>query len=1642
MCNRFKNFVSCHVHEQSLDTAATPEDFAEREIELGTGYLVTTDHGTMQATRKVYDLAKAKGLRPILGCLMPGQEIHTLGGVKNVEDIVVGDLVLTHKGRFCPVTKVMSRDYNGPVYTIYRGVNGDRGITVTEEHPILIADERKQVQWVQAKDVVGGKNDRPSGGLRYGYKSYVLLPRLRGTVKSIRCSEERKLETRGQVLPLSLPLTPDLAYFLGLHCAEGWTDRDQDGSAGLTFNINEREFQKFCVDFLKTTFDINVSVYDRPERGSTDLVYCHKQWSAVLARLCGVGAHNKRVPSEILCSRSRAVRKAFLRGLLDGDGKKGASNTLKVSSKALAWGARLLAIDFGSYTTPIERNDQGRRSWSLELQLKAKWRRSFWVNPKGKGGGGRWRAYPVRDVVLGHYSGKVYNFTVFGDNSYVSDCILHNCEGYVRDDNCPILLSAGIQKDEKGTLSEYAKYFHATLHARDQAAYEAMIRILSRTDLHRSEKHGSERKPLFTWADLEELGAYNITATSSCLAGMVQRHLVDQQNVDGAIAYYEKFRSIVGPQNWYVEIYPHVCDSYWQSACFVTWADGTKERFPTWRQFKTSVGDGKLEDLSKKLKDKVFPADKLPVVNAMMLNRKWTDCPPKPFLKIELLEGFFKNECTPWAPDGDLQLACNKFLIELADYYGDPVLVADDSHFTKREQKIVQDVRLMSGGNKWRFAGSYHRQDSAEAFAYFNAKLGVDEKTFEGWVENTYNWAKRFDGFELKSRKSLPTSFYPEDTLGHTIDLIEKVGRMDWDDSRYVERLKEEISRLHDNGTIDLLPYFFLAAEAIDVYAQRGEPTGPGRGSAAGVLLTYLLGITHVDPLKYKLSLDRFLTLTRIKAGKLPDVDLDFPHRDWLVDPQNGWLQKRFGDCYAQISVDTTLKLRSSVKDVARVEYGYVPPDIEALAKNLPESPQGVSDYDFVFGYKAGESWVEGQLDKDPTLMEYVKKYPKQWEKVQGCLGLSRQKSRHACAYIIANEPVSNFIPLTKISDVTVTSFTAPSVEAAGGLKMDFLVINSLNDIKHAIQLIQARHGGYIQEPMILNQKKVPGHRIVPIPGGGFADIWDLPEDQDVFNDFCTGHTETVFQFNTNSAVGWLEHFNHVKGYDSDGKARMALDSIEALGAFTALARPGPLDYHVETVDGDRHNMLVEYAIRARGGRATGALPILDQLLPETYGVIVYQEQLEAVFREVGNTTADQAEEFRRDIAKKAMKKVAKHKEVWMPGAIASLGKETAEELWASMETFGQYGFNKSHAISYVIISYACAYLKHHYPLEWWTAVLRNADKNEINETFWRYCGHLIDHPDVNRSGDRFEIINERIRAPLSLMLGIGDKAHRQLCEGRPYANIDDFCAKNEAFKRSGATKVLDDQGKPVMVQNKKTGELIVKMRAGHSALNKSVVGTLIVSGAMDSLFPEGLTTTEQLQLYFEAAARAAGKKRPKNDIPAKFLNIDALSKFQMRKSVLPAYTEELLPLIANLQEPRLFFNDNERGCWRSQRGVVPFVSATELERLDSMRPWPEDMDGGLRVACAAFVMAERQFNYGGGKQACEYIFDVSGGRVKSVRWPPRGEKKLDSNDTLTGAVVVVLLSKWKEDKPFSVEDLIVVQPALDNSKDKEESPE
>jgi DNA polymerase III alpha subunit len=738
-----------------------------------------------------------------------------------------------------------------------------------------------------------------------------------------------------------------------------------------------------------------------------------------------------------------------------------------------------------------------------------------------------------------------------------------------------------------------------------------------------------------------------------------------------------------------------------------------------------------------------------------------------------------------------------------------------------------------------------------------------------------------------------------------------------------------------------------------------------------------------------------------------------------------GWLQERFGDCQAQVSVLTTLKLKNSVKDVARFTLGVVPQDIEDLVKKFEMPPQGLSDLRFIMGWSDDEGNHQGSIERDEALKTYISKYPEQWAIAKSALALPRQRGRHASAFVIAPKPISDFIPITSVSGIKVTAFTGSEIENVGALKFDFLVVLCLRDIQSCLQLIASRKNQLSPVEQNVNGRKVPSHRLVLDPvSHNFVDIWDLPTDLDVYKDVSQGKTETVFQYNTASAVQWLRQFNHIRPDGTPG-----INSIAAMAAFTALDRPGPLNYVVSNPDvpGQKHNLLVEYARRVRGlPGSKDILPEFDALLPDTYGLIVFQEGLQKVYQNLTGCTGGEAEAFRRLSAKKKPEEMAKLYTFFTERAAPKIGLNKAKEVWSGLLEFSAYSFCQAHSVGYVVISYACAWLKHYYPLEWWCSVLKNAKKEEVTEKFWPYVENIVDLPDIKLSKPTWAIVGDRIRAPIDLCYGIGETAHAQLNQYAPYESADDFCKKIVEYRKAGA----------------------VEGKWRRSAITIGTMHTLFVAGILDSLFDPNLSIAERIEQYQTLLKRytlAEGKKYNKSKV--QYPTLDALGRFQVKKDVLPAYSEDIRNLMS--VNDGLYFTENETGdllyhykAWSREAreevdSVDRVVSRADLVDVDTALELPQN---GFKCAIVGHVDNLETFSYQNKSKSAKKVFiDACGFKKEVVSWPGQdGGYPAEVTNLKVGSIIVGVITKTDLNKGWSFRKLQLIRGPVEKVKDEE----
>jgi intein/homing endonuclease len=760
--------------------------------------------------------------------------------------------------------------------------------------------------------------------------------------------------------------------------------------------------------------------------------------------------------------------------------------------------------------------------------------------------------------------------------------------------------------------------------------------------------------------------------------------------------------------------------------------------------------------------------------------------------------------------------------------------------------------------------------------------------------------------------------------------------------------------------------------------------------SAGGFLLSYLMGITHIDPIKYGLYSSRFLTIDRIQQGNIPDFDGDFESRIPLVgkDGDSGYLYNKYGNKAAQMSTRTLLRIKSAILDANRfMNGGKVEDSVAELSKSLPTTPQGVEDKDFVFGYEDDDgNHQEGLLEKNNALQKYAVERPQEWEIVTRALSLARQFSRHACSYAVADRPIEDIVPIFEVGGVNrVTQPESKQCEFAGLIKYDFLVVSSLKDIRFCLDYI--------------NEKNTPKDT-VKMETGHFIDkgkktfIWDLPEDPDVFKMLAHGKTETVFQLNTVSVTPFVK--------------RIQPQNITDCAVITSLVRPGPLDFKDKDTG---RNMVEEYTLR-RHGQSEGKIDILNKMIPETYGVIVFQEQVTKLAKDLANMSVIDSENVRIAVGKKKKKLIESLKPKFIEGASEKVGVETATVIWDMMETFARYGFNLSHAVAYSVISYACAYLKHYYPLEWWAGVLSNAKDKEINETFYKYVKDMVLPPDINLSTERMSIDYSvgKIRNKLSMIAGIGNKSAEKIVNGRPYSNIQDFVNK----KVSGAAMtrklihvgVLDSLFSP-------TDTLLVKMKKFEDATQISAFEDkmesydIMINKAQDEKTIDKLTKNKNT--FF--------KKGPKPSvIDDLYIGLTPVRDYQIKKNIFPTMNLDLNKIVIDYSNTEIIKKPKYPVIINNFGEEFPLLTGEQLQQIDET-----NVAQAFRFCVPAYIIDASEFSYQkGSKLALKLILDSSGYVSEKVLWPNYDTGVLEYSPDLKKGAVCFFFYYKKPDKPYT----------------------
>jgi len=720
-------------------------------------------------------------------------------------------------------------------------------------------------------------------------------------------------------------------------------------------------------------------------------------------------------------------------------------------------------------------------------------------------------------------------------------------------------------------------------------------------------------------------------------------------------------------------------------------------------------------------------------------------------------------------------------LNRLSHETGLPLVATNDSHYLRKEDARAHEILLcvqtgknMSDPNRMRWATpDFYLKTRDEMMELFGE--------LEDAVDRTWEIAQRchvalekiqepFPKFDVPPEHSTDTYFEYVARQGFEkrrgrLEAMRAKGALKHDLAEYAERLDREIKMIQD---MKFSGYFLVVWDFIRYARDHGIPVGPGRGSAAGSLVSYAMQITDIDPLQYGLLFERFLNPERVS---FPDVDVDFcmNRRGEVIH----YVTEKYGrEQVAQIITFNTLGARAAIKDVGRVlDVPFA--EVERLTKMVPN----------ILNIKLQEA-----MDQEPGFAEAARKDPRVDEVLKVALrleGLARNCSVHAAGVVISPQPLRELVPLYKTNrDEIVTQFDMNGLDKLQLLKMDFLGLTTLTLIQDALRLIEKRHG------------------VVLVPE-------DLPlDDKATYEIFSKGFTSGVFQFESGGMRDILRRYQPSR--------------LEDLTALNALYRPGPL----------QGGMVDDFIERKWGRRAVQYdLPELKELLEETYGVIVYQEQVMQISNRLAGYSLGEADVLRRAMGKKNAEEMAKQRQRFIQGAVGrSLPQRKVEKIFELMEQFAGYGFNKSHSAAYAYLAFVTAYLKAHYPVDFMAALLTSETGNTakvvkyINEC--REMGITILPPDVNHSDWSFTPDGQAIRFGLGAVKNLGQSAvdaiGRARAELKSFRSLDQFCEKV-------------DMG----------------------AVNHRMIESLIRSGAMDSLAGTRSQKIAALDSAMESGQRA-----------------------------------------------------------------------------------------------------------------------------------------------------------------------------------------
>ena len=748
-------------------------------------------------------------------------------------------------------------------------------------------------------------------------------------------------------------------------------------------------------------------------------------------------------------------------------------------------------------------------------------------------------------------------------------------------------------------------------------------------------------------------------------------------------------------------------------------------------------------------------------------------------------------------------------LAALAEKHGIKLVATNDAHYIRKEdakmQKVLMAIAFRStlDAGEEDFTGSGDGMGDSKYFPTDEFYLKTYDEMlkalpgYEQALDNTMEVVKKCDPYFIRKEPLLPSYMPPDGLTSEQYlrklteeGLIRRYGAID---ETVRERSEYELSIITRMNFVD---YFLIVWDFINYARSQGIPVGPGRGSGAGSIVAYAIGITNIDPLKYQLIFERFLNPERVSN---PDFDIDFcvDRRGEVID----YVVQKYGKPnVSQIATFGTMATKAAIKDVGRV-FNVEFSEMNKITKMIPT---GAGKMHITQLLGRGVDKEGNPVQGIPELMEIYNNDPSarrvldMAEKIEG---MPRQIGMHAAGVIICRDPIADHVPLAKTNeDIVVTQYDMIVDEELGLLKMDFLGLTTLTDIKKALDNIKKSTGSALDFDKI-----------------------DY-DDQKVYELIGSGDTEAVFQLESGGMKGFMRELKPV--------------NLEEIIAGISLYRPGPMDSIPDYIKNRKNRDHIEYMH-----------PLLEPILKITFGIIIYQEQVMQIVQKLAGYSMGGADNIRRMMSKKKLAAMEAEREVFIhggvdkkkgtviPGCVANgVDAKKANEIYDTLIKFADYGFNKSHAAAYAHLTYQAAYLKTYYPVEFFTAILNNRI-TKLDE-LTHYLTYLKDvkisvlPPSINKSEAAYAVENGSVRIGIGALKGVGLPIVERIIDERnrngEYKSFEEFISR------------MDDP------------------ETGKSLVNKRMIETLIYAGAFDCF---GLKRSVLIASYSTVMDRAAKER-------------------------------------------------------------------------------------------------------------------------------------------------------------------------------------